>query len=240
MDVPAGEKPQSAQLLLTVDDQFTLFVNGKQIGDFAQIDGWKHPQRYDLLPHLQSGENIIAVAAKNIESLAGVCAKITIKLAGKQQAIVSDRHWKAFKQPANGWNKVGFDDSAWHDAFEVAAFGEGVWGNAASNAANGPVPMLRKSFNLGKTIASARLYATALGLYELRINGGRVGDYALRRNGPIIASGPATRSTTWPRCSKRATMCSPAYWPTAGIAAISATAASSTSARRRPCWHNLK
>ena len=51
--VPAGEKPTLARLTLTVDDQFTLFVNGKQIGQFAELDGWKQPQRYDLLPHLQ-------------------------------------------------------------------------------------------------------------------------------------------------------------------------------------------
>ena len=40
-------------------------------------------------------------------------------------------------------------------------------------------PFLRKSFRLagGKKIVSARLYATALGLYEFRLNGKKVGDY---------------------------------------------------------------
>jgi alpha-L-rhamnosidase len=47
-------------------------------------------------------------------------------------------------------------------------------------AASGAVPMLRKAVRLAdKPIATARLFATALGLYELRINGRRVGDYAL-------------------------------------------------------------
>ncbi len=50
-------------------------------------------------------------------------------------------------------------------------------------AAAGPVPILRKSFRAGpgpvRRVASARLYATALGLYELRINGQRVGDHVL-------------------------------------------------------------
>jgi len=35
---------------------------------------------------------------------------------------------------------------------------------------------LRKSFNLAKPVAKARLFATALGLYEMDINGHRVGD----------------------------------------------------------------
>ncbi len=38
---------------------------------------------------------------------------------------------------------------------------------------------LRKTFNLEKEVRHATLYATALGLYELRLNGQRVGDYQL-------------------------------------------------------------
>jgi alpha-L-rhamnosidase len=38
-----------------------------------------------------------------------------------------------------------------------------------------PVPFLRKLFTLEKPIASARLYATALGVYEAHVNGRRVG-----------------------------------------------------------------
>ncbi|MEN8254409.1 MAG: glycoside hydrolase family 78 protein [Verrucomicrobiota bacterium] len=39
-----------------------------------------------------------------------------------------------------------------------------------------PVPMFRKEFEATKGIASARVYATSLGIYELRINGERIGD----------------------------------------------------------------
>jgi len=178
--VPAGEKPKLAQLILTVDDQFTFFVNGKQVAQFAENDGWKRPQRYDLLPLLQSGENVVAVTGENIQSLAGVCAKIIIQYPGKKpQVIVSDRHWKTSNRADDGWNTTGFDDASWRDAFEIADFGQGVWRQVADGAAAKPVPILRKSFSLGKPIASARLYATALGLYELRINGQRVGDHVL-------------------------------------------------------------
>jgi alpha-L-rhamnosidase len=179
--VPADAKPEIARLILTVDDQFTLFVNGKQIDHFAAMEGWKQPKRYDLLPQLQSGENVVAVTGKNIESLAGVCAKIVIQYPGKQpQAIVSDRHWKASAKQADGWTGAGFNDSTWQSAFEIADFGQGVWGNQVSVSTSGPVPILRKSFDLGgKTITKARLYVTALGLYEIRINGQRVGDHVL-------------------------------------------------------------
>ena len=179
--VPAGEKPKMARLILAVDDQFTLFVNGKEVGHFAERDGWMRPQRYDLLPHLESGENVIAVAGKNLEYLAGVCAKITIQYPGKPtQTILSDHAWKTSGKAAKGWNTAGFDDAKWKDSFEIAAFGQGGWRNVAVPSAAWPVPILRKSFTLGgKPVASARLYATALGLYELCINGQRVGDHVL-------------------------------------------------------------
>ncbi|KAJ5999908.1 hypothetical protein N7481_000317 [Penicillium waksmanii] len=46
------------------------------------------------------------------------------------------------------------------------------------NATHRPI-YFRKDFALGQDIASARLYITALGLYEARLNGQRVGDHVL-------------------------------------------------------------
>ena len=42
-----------------------------------------------------------------------------------------------------------------------------------------PSPMLRTGFSLDGTIASARAYVTSLGVYEMQINGRRVGDEVL-------------------------------------------------------------
>src|SRR5207249_951449 len=39
----------------------------------------------------------------------------------------------------------------------------------------GPCPYLRKQFTLRKPLRRARIYATALGVYELYLNGQRVG-----------------------------------------------------------------
>ncbi|MDX3659609.1 family 78 glycoside hydrolase catalytic domain [Streptomyces sp. ID05-26A] len=53
--------------------------------------------------------------------------------------------------------------------------------DALYNPDSGPMPLLRKEFNTkaGKRIASARVYASALGLYRLTINGKVVGDQLL-------------------------------------------------------------
>ncbi|MFA5056917.1 MAG: glycoside hydrolase family 78 protein, partial [Opitutaceae bacterium] len=42
-----------------------------------------------------------------------------------------------------------------------------------------PAPYLRKTFFVGARVTRARLYATALGLYEARLNGQRIGDFQL-------------------------------------------------------------
>jgi len=39
-----------------------------------------------------------------------------------------------------------------------------------------PAPMLRREFSVKKKVERARLYATAMGLYEMELNGNRVGD----------------------------------------------------------------
>ncbi|MCP5114596.1 MAG: alpha-L-rhamnosidase, partial [bacterium] len=39
-----------------------------------------------------------------------------------------------------------------------------------------PSPMLRKEFDVGGAVKSARAYVTSLGLYEMELNGARVGD----------------------------------------------------------------
>ena len=47
---------------------------------------------------------------------------------------------------------------------------------AEDEAKSNPAPLLRKDFRLNKKVARARLYATAMGLYEMQLNGKRVGD----------------------------------------------------------------
>ena len=181
VNIPADAKLESARLIVTVDDSFVASVNGKEVGKFNEKDGWKKPQKYDITAALQFGDNIVAIKAHNDASAAGLCAKIACKWAGKAPRItVSDKQWKVSDKPADGWSTVAFDDAAWKAAKEVVLFGQGIWGSAAGQSAAAPVPYIRKNVKLAdKPIAKARMYATALGLYELSLNGKRVGDYFL-------------------------------------------------------------
>lgn len=82
------------------------------------------------------------------------------------------------------WNQKG-EESAWSETafWEMGMLQPEEWAGSwiAAPLALLPVeaepsPMLRKTFELTGKVKKARLYATALGLYELELNGKRIGD----------------------------------------------------------------
>ena len=89
-------------------------------------------------------------------------------------------------------------------------------------AAMSPAPYLRRTFTVVRPVTSARLYVTALGLYEARLNSHRVGDAVLPRAGPTTTSASATRPTTSRGCCPRRDNVIGVIRPTAGTPATSA------------------
>jgi alpha-L-rhamnosidase len=77
----------------------------------------------------------------------------------------------AWSAPA--WWEMGLlDGSDWKASWIEPNLPEDV-------AKTGPVPMLRREFKLAGKVAKARAYVTSRGLYELHLNGRRVGDEVL-------------------------------------------------------------
>jgi alpha-L-rhamnosidase len=78
----------------------------------------------------------------------------------------------------SGWSKIAFwemgllDSSNWQAEWITPDWDEDV--NRPQ-----PAPLLRRSFNAEGGLVTARIYATSLGLYALRLNGQRVGDAVL-------------------------------------------------------------
>jgi alpha-L-rhamnosidase len=83
---------------------------------------------------------------------------------------------KPLAGPPEGWQKKDFDDSAWKNAVEWAQ----KKGPEETPVLNPWIPdsvkELRKTFDAGGAVKSARLYATALGTYEMFLNGHRIGN----------------------------------------------------------------
>ena len=174
---PADASLKRAQLTITVDDQFTLFVNGEEVGkSTGQTDAWKQHKTFDLKSRLRPGPNVLAVKALNNGNAAGLLAKFEIECSpGPLLTVLSDKTWKAANAATEGWTSAAFDDTAWKPAKEIANLGSGPWGNTFSPALPlGQVPHLRKAMAFTKPVKQARLYASALGVYEFYVNGRRV------------------------------------------------------------------
>ena len=109
-------------------------------------------------------------------------ACLIVEIAGRHrsQCFRAMRTGKARLNAAAGWTAADFDDSRW-DAAEIYAvhrFRDG-WRRSGHAAAHRHVKILRRGFAVTKPVKSARLYVTALGAYEFRLNGRRVGDQIL-------------------------------------------------------------
>ncbi|HTP10825.1 MAG TPA: glycoside hydrolase family 78 protein [Anaerolineae bacterium] len=97
-------------------------------------------------------------------------------LASGQRVYWKVRVWDETGRAAEGpfafWEMGLLDRADWQAAWIGAPFSGGP-------RTSSPAPFLRKEFALNKTVVTARLYATAIGLYECHLNGMRVGDAVL-------------------------------------------------------------
>ncbi|MFA0753907.1 MAG: hypothetical protein IMHGJWDQ_001686 [Candidatus Fervidibacter sp.] len=178
-DLPADRKILRARILLTADDQFVLFVNGTEV---ACSDGknfaWQRPQTAEVTQLLQRGKNVLAVAATNEGGPAGILGKLVVEFeAGEPLIIVTDRQWRCARNEQPHWHQPHFDDSGFQEAQELGRFGVPPWGSVSPQVVYvPPLPFLRTTFPVEKSVKRAMIYVAALGTCELRLNGQRVTD----------------------------------------------------------------
>jgi alpha-L-rhamnosidase len=103
---------------------------------------------------------------------------IHVVYAGKKLSSRQRVYWKV-----TVWDEMGAANEGETSWFEIGLLKRSEWkakwiGAALSGGSRStiPVPFLRKTFNLPKGVTSARLYVTALGVYECSINGQTIGD----------------------------------------------------------------
>lgn len=169
--LPDDAKPKAITCWITGDNEFSLLVNGNQVGtgsDFHQA------YDYDLTDKIHPGTNALAIRVKNTGEApnpAGVILKLEIELkSGAKQAIFSDKSW----QSATAM------DGQWVAAKELGAPGIAPWGEIGqTDFSRLSARMLRKEIDAPKKIQSATVYFCGLGLSELYINGKKIGDAVL-------------------------------------------------------------
>ncbi|MFJ9030586.1 alpha-L-rhamnosidase [Streptomyces sp. NPDC102274] len=178
-DIPAGVT--RARVVMTADDGYTASVNGVRVAH-AEANGpaenWKRPVVVDVTGHLRPGAQVIAVSATNATAgPAGLLGVLELTTADGTTVLATDDSWRTTDQePSGDWQSTDYDDAAWPAAKTLAAWGSGPWG--AVRVSYSPAAQLRHEFRLrpGAKVARARLYSTALGLYEAYLNGERIGE----------------------------------------------------------------
>ena len=177
-----------------LDGEFFALVKEQRVGEITGIwvDGEAVPVpasdnlsgRRLRLDALRAGEHLIAIEVRPspiplhpnlaaIPNLKGLSLFARIELRnGETLRLTSGPHWKTSLGQAQEWFAPGHDDGAWEGARALHVKGHQAWPPL-------PAMNLRRRFFLDAAPTRARLYATALGAYEARINGGRVGDALL-------------------------------------------------------------
>lgn len=137
---------------MTVDDGFTLYLNGAVVGTAPNTtDEWKSAQVFTVA--LSPTVNLFAVLAFNRadvntggEGPAGLLASIQISFSdGTSAIIVSDSTWKATKTIPPQFQSLATDDSQWESASILGAYGSGPWGTQVTLPSSGPALSLNGS-----------------------------------------------------------------------------------------------
>ncbi|WP_205470849.1 family 78 glycoside hydrolase catalytic domain [Nocardioides sp. SYSU D00038] len=137
-----GKSAESAEVLITADDGYRLFVNGEPVGaspDAAHT--WMTAQRFEV--ELTGDNDVLAVEARNsweaagnqVPSPAGVLAKIRVKHTDGSSVVRrtdAESGWRSSTTAPTGWATPGFDDTAWTPVREHATYGSGPWGNGVT------------------------------------------------------------------------------------------------------------
>jgi len=189
--VTLAKPVRHAALYATGEDTVAAWVNGAQVLKADPFPAWKQMPwkkyvRADVTGQLSGGANSIAIEAvhyvANPNGMAtGAAPQMNATLVveyadGATQTFVSGTDWKTATHAVAGWQQKGFDDAGWKTAV-VAPVVTGPMTAAAGHPwIPDSVKALRHDFTVKAAVKSARLYATALGAYELFLNGKRVGD----------------------------------------------------------------
>ena len=179
------EAPEKATLFITARDNVAAWINGKQILQAAPTFGygasqpWGHFREIPVGQFLTAGANVVAAEAilgkgdPGQGKAGGLIALLRVQMpGGKVLRFVSGPEWKTAAEQTGDWFAPNFDDASWPGAAVLSK----VAADASPNVWPAlPASLLRKEFTISKPILSARVYSTALGSYQMYVNGQRAG-----------------------------------------------------------------
>jgi alpha-L-rhamnosidase len=178
VELPADRPVRRAVLALYAYNECRAAVNGTPIGVSTH---WEPTARLDATKALRPGVNAVTLVARHNDPYPpAVIGRLVVQFAeGEDLVVPIDSSWKVTATPGEGWQRPGFDDAAW-----AKAAGGGYGFGLVADVERVPAPYLRREFRVGQAVKRAVVHVTALGAYELRLNGGRVGEDQLAPGWP--------------------------------------------------------
>jgi putative heme-binding domain-containing protein len=138
---------RAAWLKASCDNEMTLFLNGRPIGESR---AWESPLEINLQEHLRPGENELAAEVRNRGSACGFVAKLVLERAdGSRQYIVSGGDWRA--APTR-------DAKEWSPARSIAQHGAAPWGEVLTRSARLPAAAPGDQFEVRPGFQVERLF----------------------------------------------------------------------------------
>jgi two-component sensor histidine kinase len=124
-DIPPGAKVKRAIMHITVDNGFSLFLDGREIGRGSD---WRTVTEYDATLLLRPGEHIVAVEGFNDRLEAGLIFGLEIQLVdGRVMEIVSDNTWSVVPDDLNHWTSRKTPTPDWHPAIVIGTMHHHPW-----------------------------------------------------------------------------------------------------------------
>jgi signal transduction histidine kinase len=123
--IPATNIVRKANLRLTADNSYRLYLNGREIG---QGGNWKGLTDYDVTWLLTPGQHVLAVEAFNDGLEGGLILGLNIEFSeGAAQRLVSDKSWYVVPENVRRWARRTHAEARWAHAQEVGVLGQFPW-----------------------------------------------------------------------------------------------------------------
>ena len=123
--IPAGASVTRAILRITVDNGYSLFLDGREIGRGSD---WRSITVYDVTWLLSSGQHVLAVEGFNDRLEGGLIFGLEIQLLDQRSIeVVSDNTWRIVPNPLRDWEKRKIPHPDWPHATVVGVMRQPPW-----------------------------------------------------------------------------------------------------------------
>jgi signal transduction histidine kinase len=153
IEIPEGITVTNARLVMTVDNEFTLYLDGRELGRGAE---WRELFIFDVTPLLTPGRHILAVDAYNGSFSAGMLLGLRASFAnGKSIEYKSDKSWRIVPDGVRQWQTRTEAEADWPEATIIAPLGGAPWWTSPT------------AVNMMPSVQPAKLYFWQTGWFQI-------------------------------------------------------------------------